>query len=47
MPAMRVTSYNKNGEEVNSKDLMINDENMYRILRKYIRKTENDNKVGV
>ena len=32
MPAMRVTSYNKNGEEVNSKDLMINDENIYRIL---------------
>lgn len=47
MPAMRVTSYNKNGEEVNSKDLMINDENIYRILRKYIRKTETDNKVGV
>lgn len=35
---MKVTSYNKNGEEVNTKDLMLLNENVYKILKRYIQK---------
>lgn len=39
---MRVTSYNKNGEEIKTKDIVLDNENVYKILRKYIGSTKDD-----
>ena len=38
MSVMRVTSYNKNGEEIKTKDVVISNDNVYKILKKYIQK---------
>lgn len=42
MSAMKVRSFNKNGEEINMKDIVLQNENVYKILRKYINKTNID-----
>lgn len=39
MSVMCVTSFNKQGEEIKTKDVVLNNENVYKILRKYIQKT--------
>ena len=39
---MKVTSYNKNGEEINTKNMVLDNENVYKILRKYIGSTKGD-----
>ena len=33
---MKVTSYNKKGEKVETKDLVLKNEKVYEILRKYL-----------
>lgn len=38
MSAMKVTSYNKNGEQIKTKDVVLTNENVYKILKKYIHK---------
>ncbi len=42
MSAMRVTSYNKNGEEIKTKDIVLLNDNVYKILKKYIQKPINN-----
>ena len=41
MSAMRVTSYNKNGEQIQTKDIVLLNDNVYNILKKYIQKPAN------
>lgn len=41
MSAMRVTSYNKNGEQIQTKDIVLINDNVYKILKKYIQKPAN------
>lgn len=41
MAAMRVTSYNKNGEQITTKDMVLMNDNVYKILKKYIQKPIN------
>ena len=41
MSVMCVTSFNKQGEEIKTKDVVLNNENVYKILRKYIQKPTN------
>ena len=36
MAEMKVTSYNKKGEKVKTKDLVLKNEKVYEILRKYL-----------
>ncbi len=38
MSVMRVISYNKNGEEIKTKETMLLNDNVYKILKKYIQK---------
>ena len=38
MSTMIVSSYNKNGEEIKTKDIILENENVYKILKKYIQK---------
>lgn len=41
MSAMRVTSYNKKGEQIKTKDIVLLNDNVYKILKKYIQKPAN------
>lgn len=38
MSVMKVRSFNKKGEEIQMKDIVLENENIYKILRKYIKK---------
>lgn len=42
MSVMKVRSFNKNGLEINMKDIVLDNENVYKILKKYINKTKDD-----
>ena len=41
MSAMKVTSYNKKGEQISTKDVVLLNDNVYKILKKYIQKPAN------
>lgn len=38
MPVMNVTSFNKEGEQIKTKEVVLKNDNVYKILKKYIQK---------
>lgn len=38
MSVMKVISFDKNGKEIKTKETMLSNENVYKILKKYIQK---------
>ena len=36
LPVMNVTSFNKQGEPIKTKEVVLDNENVYRIIKKYI-----------